>query len=240
MANAFFHFKQFTVWQEAVAMKVTTDGCLFGAWCAHELQKQGFQGNLLDIGTGTGLLSLMVAQQVDACIESIDIEKDAILQAEKNFSASPWAERLQLKLMDVFEMGPERKWDAIIANPPFYSDDLKGLNSKKNVAHHSTYFSLNRFMLKVSEWLKPEGHLFLLIPQKRHEELEQLLVGAGLSILKKVEVHQSPAHSAFRFMYQIAIGIRSKIEKSSIIIKDSDNHYSELFISLLKPYYLKL
>ncbi len=128
MANSYFQFKQFTVHQDRCAMKVTTDSCLFGSWIADKIEKEDSAiSNCLDIGTGTGLLSLMVAQKnAGIKIEAIEIDNDASSQAKENIASSPFSENINVIHADVKEYVLENKYDIIISNPPFYEKELKG------------------------------------------------------------------------------------------------------------------
>src|SRR5262245_3491214 len=129
MANNYFQFKQFTIHQDRCAMKVTTDSCLFGAWVASResaaRSSPGTRRRILDIGGGTGLLALMLAQRTNAFIDSIEIDKDAFQQAEENVKASPWSDRISLYHGDAREFSFQHKYQTIICNPPFYEKELK-------------------------------------------------------------------------------------------------------------------
>ena len=139
MANQYFQFKQFTVQQDACAMKVTTDACLFGAWVANRINGLDLKGkHFLDIGTGTGLLSLMVAQQTDASIDAVEIETAAANQAQENFEQSPWNNKLFLHNSSIQTFIPQHKYDFIFTNPPFFFNDLKSKNHARNIALHDS------------------------------------------------------------------------------------------------------
>src|SRR5688572_1924557 len=122
MKNSFFRFKQFKVNQEQSAMKVTTDACVFGAWIASEIQDIPYK-NILDIGTGTGLLALMIAQKNEAAIEAVEMEKDAAMEAQQNFLNSPWQERITLVNASIHEIQLSKKFDVVVCNPPFYEKE---------------------------------------------------------------------------------------------------------------------
>ena len=148
MANNYFQFKQFTVYQGGCAMKVCTDACIFGAVVSAQAGNNPLIKNVLDIGTGTGLLSLMMAQKTAALIDAIEIDPLAFVQAAKNFEQSPWHNKLTIHNTDVLEFHPEKKYDLIISNPPFFEGDLKSENRKKNAAKHDTTLTLE-MLLKV-------------------------------------------------------------------------------------------
>ncbi|MBL7730209.1 MAG: methyltransferase, partial [Chitinophagaceae bacterium] len=135
MSNTCFKFKQFLINQDRCAMKVTTDACLFGAWVAERLRNA--EGNCLDIGTGTGLLSLMLAQKAAGIFTvAVEIDADCAEQARENIEASPWKQQVVVKEADILQYTPANQYDFIISNPPFYQDDLKSPDTRKNVAHH--------------------------------------------------------------------------------------------------------
>lgn len=133
MANSYFQFKEFTVRQERASMKVCTDACLFGAYAANQLIFIN-PAECLDIGTGTGLLSLMLAQKIPANIDAVEIEYASYSQAKGNFEHSPWREQLNVFHTDINQFQSEKKYNCIISNPPFFEKDLKSEDEKKNAA----------------------------------------------------------------------------------------------------------
>ena len=136
MSNSYFNFKQFTVNQDRCAMKVTTDSCLFGTWVAKEMQAATTHNvkTMLDIGAGSGLLSLMVAQKNAVLIEAVEIDADAAQQARENVAASPWKDKINVVNRDVLQWKPSHSYDFIFSNPPFYENDLKSDKKGKNIA----------------------------------------------------------------------------------------------------------
>ena len=162
MANNYFQFKQFIIHQDRCAMKVTTDSCLFGAWVAAAVRSQdpiaigsGVR-SLLDIGAGTGLLSLMIAQKNNISIDAIEIDKDAFLQASENIAASPWSERIKISHADIKYFNPlPAKYDIIVSNPPFYENEWQSESLQRNTAHHSSELLLTDLLDIISASLKP-------------------------------------------------------------------------------------
>lgn len=238
MANDFFRFKQFTIRQDKCAMKVTTDACLFGAWVAATI-KSNLDLKCLDIGTGTGLLSLMLAQAHNLQIDAIELDRDAAAQASENIAASPWAENISVMHGDIlaYNGGP---YDLIITNPPFYESDLAGPNAKRNMAHHAGGLQLQDLLGKTSSLLSTEGDLFLLLPFKRQQEVGQLLHQAGLVILQEISVYPTPTHKPIRLLLHVSRKRGAARQHSAIFIKDENGHYTSNFTALLKPYYLYL
>jgi tRNA1Val (adenine37-N6)-methyltransferase len=245
MANSYFQFKQFIIYQDRCAMKVTTDACLFGAWTAEEVKRQEVTRQtsdvrrVLDIGTGTGLLSLMLAQKTNALIDAIEIDHDAFVQANENVSDSPWKDRVKVYRADASQFEFASKYDIIISNPPFYENELKSADAKKNLAHHDG-LSLQQLLKLIRENLSPHGSFFLLLPYKRSEEAEKLIDDSGLSILQKISVRQSLNHDLFRTMIQGAHESDKEKITAEISIWDEQQQYTPVFIELLKYYYLYL
>lgn len=250
MANPFFRFKHFTVYHDRCAMKVTTDACLFGAWIAETTGNQQSAINneqtgnkhlhLLDIGTGTGLLSLMVAQKTEGLIDAIEIDAAAAEQAGENIAASPWKEKFSVIQQDLLHWRPGKKYRVIFSNPPFYQNELKSEKAVKNLAHHDAGLTLQALLQFIHSHLDDNGHFFLLLPAKREAEIERLLEKESLHLQRKVFVQQTLKHPPIRVMIQ---GRRKKVSQqddATIIIKNEIGDYTEKFTALLQDYYLYL
>ncbi|MBL0271322.1 MAG: methyltransferase [Chitinophagaceae bacterium] len=249
MANSYFQFKQFLIHQDRCAMKVTTDACLFGAWVARQIKlnlaqsKDTGSSKLLDIGTGTGILSLMLAQENGSLdIEAIEIDAKAAEQAHENCSLSPWRERIRVRQGDIKQTGSEHLFKYIVSNPPFYENDLNSPDPIKNMAHHQGGLLLKELIEIIQKKLEPGGRFYLLLPFKRKDEIIELLHQNGFSITSLVQVKQTVNHPFFRLMLEAEYS-KVKIEVKGInevIISNKANEYSSEFISLLKEYYLHL
>lgn len=243
MANPFFRFKQFTVYHDRCAMKVTTDACLFGAWVAETIDSlQPFTQNLklLDIGTGTGLLSLMVAQKTTADITTVEIEESAAGQAAENVNASPWQERIEIVHADVLQWQTGEKFACIFSNPPFYEKELRSDKEAKNMAHHDKGLRLTELFSFIRSHLLEEGSFFLLLPAKREAEVTALLSSNDLWLSGIVYVQQTLKHRPFRLMIQ---GHRKRVgdvKTGTVTIRNDEGAYTPAFVSLLKDYYLYL
>lgn len=244
MPNNYFQFKQFVIRQDRCAMKVTTDGCLFGAWVAVAVRSQdpiaigSGVGSLLDIGAGTALLSLMIAQKNNAKINAVEIDKGAFLQASENIEASLWSERIEIFHADIKDFNPSTKYDIIVSNPPFYENEWQSGDLKRNTAHHSRELLLNELLDIIAASLKPEGIFYLLLPFKRHEEITQLLEQKKIFLSQKILVRQSDDHDYFRFMIEGGFERTAGTNTGELSIKNKNGEYTREFTALLKDYYL--
>jgi tRNA1Val (adenine37-N6)-methyltransferase len=219
-------------------MKVTTDACLFGAYCAERLKQNA--KNILDIGTGTGLLSLMLAQKNStSLIDAVEIEEQAALQAKQNFQQSPWIERLKIHNTSIqqFSHTTKNQFDFIITNPPFFNNDLKSDQQNRNLALHSTALNFEELIHCIKKLLSPTGKFAVLLPY--HRTAAFILLANDFCIEEKVLVKQTLSHNYFR---SILIFGKEKVEtiEKEIIIQLKPNQYSDEFIELLKEYYLYL
>lgn len=225
-------------------MKVTTDACLFGAWVAEEINNEKLIiNNCMDIGTGTGLLSLLLAQKNDTVlIDAIEIDKDAADQAKENTASSAWKERINIINADVKGFSFKDKYDLIISNPPFYENEIKSETNSKNVAHHSENLTLEQLLLIIKNHLASKGSFFLLLPYKRNEEVKSLFKDHPLNITKILLVRQSVKHDYFRIMIKGSLNEQEnkETEFDEISIWDDKQQYSSEFVGLLKDYYLHL
>ena len=242
MANNYFQFKHFIVFQEKCAMKVTTDACLFGGWAANLLSNERLNSikKIADIGTGTGLLTLMIAQNCSAEIDAIDIDADACKEASANFNQSVWKERLKVINADIKHYLSEEAdgYDFIITNPPFFDNDLKSNSDKRNLAMHSDELSLEELLIAIKRILSDTGSFVILLPYHRSIYFEELSSKFGFHLLEKNIVKQTPKHDPFRTML-LFVGEKVQAIQKEIIIKNG-NDYTTDFKNLLKEYYLHL
>lgn len=244
MANTYFQFRQFLIHQDRSAMKVTTDGCLFGAWAAAKIMEQPRGTNVLDIGAGTGLTSLMIAQKNPAMrIDALEIEEAAASQARENAGASPWSGNVRIHHIDANHFTAPHVYDFIASNPPFYESELKPENSLKRLAHHEG-LSFQALLNIIRKNLSPSGKFFLLLPYKRLGEMRRLATQEHLAIEVEVHVRQSPRHEFFRALIQGRHSMDGVKEantiQSQLSIWDEDRNYSPEFTRLLREYYLHL
>ncbi|MEO6229849.1 MAG: methyltransferase [Ferruginibacter sp.] len=241
MANNYFQFKQFTVQQDQCSMKVCTDACIFGAYIArHLMSTNQAVKTILDIGTGTGLLSLLLAQKLtDANITALEIDDAAVLQALKNFDQSPWSNRLQVSNTDVMQFSSTFKYDCIISNPPFFEADLKSPDKNKNAAKHDTTLTLEQLLQFANTNLSADGIFAVLLPFHRIDYFIKLAAKQHFYLTEKLLVKHTVAHPYFRGIL-LFTRIPASIIESELVIKNKEGGYSESFIDLLNEYYLYL
>jgi tRNA1Val (adenine37-N6)-methyltransferase len=219
-------------------MKVCTDACLFGAYVANELQNSTAK-NILDIGTGTGLLSIMLAQKINAAIDTVEIDETAFNQAKENIAQSPWKEKINIFNSDIAEFKTNKKYDYIISNPPFFESDLKSDDEKKNFAKHDTSLTLTGLLNSVATHLSEDGFFAVLLPYHRSIYFEEESSKLNFYLTKKILVKQTSKHDYFRAML-IFSRIKSATVTYEITIKNEAGNYNTEFIELLKDYYLYL
>ena len=228
--------------QEHTAMKVCTDACLFGAWAAADVQIQTVK-NILDIGSGTGLLSLMLAQQTAAHIIAIEIEADAFQQTKANFDLSPWKERLNAihsSIQDYASNNNQTLFDCIITNPPFYEQDLNSPDNAKNLASHSTALPWDELVKSVATLLQENGTWYVLVPTLRAYTMQKLALMNGLQLSEECLMYNDAKHLPIRAMLKFLKQKEAVIQRKKIIIKNADQSYTAEFSSYLKDYYLHL
>jgi tRNA1Val (adenine37-N6)-methyltransferase len=238
MANTYFQFKQFTVHQDHCAMKVCTDACILGAWFA---DKAPAYGQVLDIGSGTGLLMLMLAQKHKGEICGIEIDLDAFRQLKENMENSAWRQRLKVYPGDIRSFSFAEKFDFIISNPPFYENDLPASTPTGNLARHSKELTLSELLEAVDKNLSHKGSFGVLLPFHRTSWFEeQAATKHGFTLKEKLLVRQTPRHEFFRSILYFARPKDKFSPTTELTIQDSAGAYTEDFIELMKDYYLHL
>jgi tRNA1Val (adenine37-N6)-methyltransferase len=246
VSNTYFQFKQFIVHQEHTAMKVCTDACLFGAWLAKD-ENINTASTLLDIGTGTGLLSLMVAQSIaenkksNAKITAVEIEPTAANEAKSNFNISPWSNEIEL-INGPIQALSQPSFDCIFTNPPFYEGDLISMSDKMNLAAHSKALPWTDLMESVSNLLNSNGYYYVLVPALRAYTMQKLAGQKGLQLMEEVVVYNAPKQKPIRAMqkFKKMEATNLAVTRTNFLIKDADNNYSAHFKQLLAPFYLHL
>lgn len=235
-----FQFKQFTIHQDACAMKVCTDSCLFGAL----LQAPSHAKNALDIGTGTGLLSLMFAQKFpNIKIDALEIDEIASKQAFDNVSQSVFNQQINIINKPIQAFESEIKYDYIFSNPPFYENSLKGENSGKNKAHHCSDLSFEELCVSLKKLLANDGEVAILLPTNVSESFIATASENGLYLHTKIAMYARIEKPILRYILLLSNKKVDTVAENQIIIYESNTEkqtYTADFIDLLKDYYLYL
>lgn len=231
-----FRFKQFDVDQSGCAMKINTDGVLLGA-----LVEADQPQNILDIGTGTGVIALMLAQRFkDAKIDAVEIDPTAAQTADRNFTHSPFSEGLNLYPIgfeQFFEENSGKKYDLIVSNPPFFINSLKSPKATKELAKHTDEDFFKNFISGVSAYLSLKGCCWLIMPLNTSELVAMLATGKNLYIQKIINVQSFADSSAHRVI--VCFGFEKvSVEISKLILYKTANKYTEEYKKLLQPYFI--
>jgi tRNA1Val (adenine37-N6)-methyltransferase len=240
MSEKAFQFKEFKIEQDRCAMKIGTDGVLLGAWASLEHQPD----SILDIGTGTGLIALMLAQRSPALlIDALEIDEDAYEQAVDNFEQSNWGDRLFCyhAAFDEFveEMQDEEKYELIISNPPFYAEDYTSENASRNKARFAEALPFSELVEGVSKLLHPEGEFNTIIPYKEEKDFLALASEFGLSPNKITRVRGNETSAIKRSLLSFSFK-EIDLQENELIIEISRHNYTEAYKNLVKDFYLKL
>jgi tRNA1Val (adenine37-N6)-methyltransferase len=207
MSNPFFRFKEFTVRHEGCAMKVGTDGSLLGAWTGIEKATR-----ILDVGTGTGLIALMVAQRApDATVDAIDRDQDAVRQALLNVSSSPFARRIRVHLASLADYRQRctsgkkafRPYDLIISNPPYFTRSLKSPEAARNSARHDDSLPLTSLLSDTCSLLSPGGRLSVILPPDRFELLRLQFGDYGFHLIRFMQVYPRTGVPPKRVLFEL-------------------------------------
>lgn len=237
MSNTFFRFKQFTIHQDKCAMKVSTDACILGAWL--NLHKN--TRRLLDVGAGTGLLSLMLAQRYhELQIDAIEFDEQAALQARENVANTPWVARVSIIHADAIGYAYEDKYDCIIANPPFFNNSLLGDNEQRNRARHTvslTYMDLFRI---IKNNLTANGFATVLLPVTGLDNWEAILRENDWQVSTRLLIHPRVGQPANRVVVTCVSDAALPCTEEHLYIRNADNSYTDEFTTLMQPYYLGL
>jgi len=216
-------------------MKVGTDGVLLGAWSAAAHKK-----NILDIGTGTGLIALMMAQRnPDAQITGIEINKEAYLQACENVNDSPWADRVNICHIDFKTYQTENKFDLIVSNPPFFTNSLLGPDHKRNLARHTTELTYTELLRKASTLLSANGELDIIFPAGEESYIKEQSLISGLTPCRQLNILPTPDAPVKRILLGFSFSEKECVSHQ-IIIETARHQYSDEYISLTREFYLKM
>ena len=234
-----FQFKQFAVNQDQCAMKIGTDGVLLGAWVPIDTRPN----SILDIGTGTGIIALMLAQRCDAQqIDALEIDENAYEQAVDNFESSPWSDRLFCfhAGLDEFVEEPEDEYDLIVSNPPFYVEDYRSDNPQRDLARFQEAMPFEDLVEAAALLLSENGVFAVIIPFKEEEKFLELAKEYELFPIKITRVKGTHETQIVRSLlafrrYELAV-----LTADELVIEINRHEYTDDYIALTKDFYLKM
>jgi len=236
MANDYFQFKQFTVHQQRCAMKVGTDGTLLGAWAHVPVAS----ARILDIGTGTGLIALMMAQRFpDASVIGIDIDKDAVSQAQENVAASPFASRITICNENILDFDGSEGFDAIVSNPPYFVESLTCPDKQRTMARHTISLTHEGLMRSAFRLLKPNGLFSLVIPTECRSSIEAEAHLAGFFLTRVCMIRTTPKKESKRQLIEFSKYPDNKLIIEEGIIEESPNVRSPWYQQLTQDFYIR-
>ncbi len=237
MPNDSFEFKKFKIRQDKCAMKVGTDAVLLGAWVIPNGSM-----SILDIGTGTGIIALMLAQKSKATIVAIDIDKDSTEQAKLNVAESSYASQIQVEHISFQDLcsGSTQKFDLIVSNPPFFVDSLKSTNDGRTIARHNDLLSFEDLLKGVKKLLNEKGKFCLILPKNEALLFRDLAKTKGLYLSKLMRIRTRPEKdSEKRHLMQFEFKETEFSESTLVIEADSHRNYTEEYKKFTQDYYMK-
>jgi len=237
MSNTHFNFKQFSVQQDLCSMKVGTDGVLLGAWTNTDEAN-----SILDIGTGTGLIALMLAQRSNATITAVDAEENACEQAKMNFDASPWTDRLNIIHSKIQDFHSDNLFDLIVSNPPYFSGYYSSDNLSRDIARSAdVLLPYEELILSSKKLLFDNGRLSLILPADQQEKIISIANQNGLALSRLTFVKTKNTKEAKRILLDFVNTSNEVIAIiDELIIQSDDNGrvYTQEYINLTKDFYL--
>jgi len=234
MSESIFAFKEFVIRQDKCPMKISTDSVLLGAWVNSEKAK-----SILDIGTGSGVIALMLAQRSSADIDAIDISEDAFVQAKENFSESKWAKRLKCYLSTLQKFTSKKKYDIIVSNPPFFQCPKSHVDTKGAQARFTHKLSFEELADGVLRLLSPKGKFFVILPIHEgscftNEAEKRNLFLTNFVWVKTTTRKKTPKRILMQFEFK-----RKAFSDDTVLVIQSDNTYTDEYKQLTKDYYLR-
>ena len=243
MKDSVFRFKQFAVRNERSAMKIGTDGVLLGAWC-----NTGNARRLLDIGTGTGVIALMLAQRVpQAHIDAVEIDTDSYNEALGNFAQSPWSSRITAIHADFnqFASDTAARYDLIVSNPPFFTNGALPPKEARMQARHCTSLSFSQLIAGATRLITPDGRISLITPCDARRDVESAATRHGLHITRQTTVCPKPDGIAKRILWELTPAKPDSAPAQTLtdtltIESDEQHNFTPQYTALTRDFYLKM
>lgn len=236
MSNPYFQFKQFTVWHDKCAMKVGTDGVLLGAWTSVQNAHK-----ILDVGTGTGLVALMLAQRSlpDADIVALEIDETAAGQARDNVTRSPWKERVEVVQADFRSYQSSDKFDVVVSNPPYFVDSLECPDRQRNAARHNDSLTYEELLEGVAGLLAEDGAFTIVIPVDVADRVKMIAAVKNLYAVRQLNVITKPGGVPKRTLITFTFSNQECVVEE-LLTELARHQYSEEYIALTQEYYLNM
>jgi len=233
MGNSWFQFQQFRVQQDRCAMKISTDAVLLGA-----LAETVSSATILDVGTGTGVISLMLAQRFqEARITAVELDEDAADQAAENFRESPFSARLSVVKLRFQDLPEDQLFDLIVSNPPYFPEHLKSKDAKRNQALHTDDLSFEELIQKAVKLLKKDGQLWVILPPRQMRDFSEFASEWGLFPKCIVQVRDNPAKPIIREIVGFTC-IKGEPDQKEITLKKVQGFFSDEYSSLISGFLL--
>jgi tRNA1Val (adenine37-N6)-methyltransferase len=230
-----FHFKKFSVTHKRSSMKVGTDGVLLGAW-ADVINTN----SILDIGTGTGVIALMLAQRTPSSvhIDAVELNPDACVDAQENFSQAPWTDRLHLYTQAIQTFTLEKTYDLIVSNPPYFINSYKPTDLHRTTARHTEQLTFDELLSAVKRLLNMRGRFAVVLPVTEGKAFEKLALDNGLSCIRKWSFRTRENKPVERLLMEFSRHSRP-CETGEILLYESGENWSNGYKNLMKDFYLK-
>ncbi len=231
-----FRFKQFSVRQARNAMKVSTDGVLLGSW----VEVQGIR-RALDVGTGTGLIALMLAQRSEAQIDAVEIDATAAAEAAENAAASPWPDRVKIIHQSVQDYARQagEMYDLVVSNPPFFTGGVLSAHQDRASVRHTVKLPHGDLLDAARKLLHPEGRLAVILPYLEGLRFGELAASYGFYLCRRTRVRPLPQQPFNRLLLEFARQVRP-LHESELVIQNEQGQWTEEYVQLTRPFYTSI
>ena len=231
-----FLFRQFSVEDDQSSMRIGTDAVLLGAWT-----DPGNRTAILDIGTGCGVIALMMAQKCNAAITAIDIDEDSARQASSNFRKSPWNIRMNTIhcSFQEFTRLSGKSFDLIITNPPYFRNSLRSPLKSRNIARHNDQLNTHDLLTGVTRILCTDGKFCLILPAVDAASFQSDATAYGLFLVRQLQVKSKPGTNPKRIAMEFSFSVQGPVITEEIIIRHNDNSFTDAYRELTKDFYLQ-
>ncbi len=234
MPTDYFDFKRFRVYHDQCAMKVGTDGVLLGAWA-----EVGNARHILDVGCGSGLIALMLAQRTCGDVVGVEVDGGAVRQAMANVSRSPFSGQVRIVEADVLQYVPERKFDCIVSNPPFFQETTLSPDSRRALARHTRTLSYETLVQAVEKLLLPDGYFSVIVPAGSARTLRSLCTLSGFSMLRQTDVQTKTGKQPKRSLLSFVKNMAATVPAVDVLtLYDDSGCKTSAYLSLTADFYL--